>query len=514
MRKTKRLARKNLISSKIKEAFTSVFPITLIVLVLAFTFSPIDSSTFLAFVVGAFLVTVGIGLFTLGADASMTPIGNYVSKTVIKSKKLWIIMPVFFMLGLFITISEPDLQILAGQLSGTIDRWMLLITVGVGVGVFLVIGFLRIILKVKFSILLIILYASVFVLSYFVPSTFVPIAFDSGGVTTGPMTVPFIIAIGTGVAEMRSDKGAEEDGFGLTALCSIGPIIAVMILGIIFRPETFNNPSYDIATFTNSKDMLVFFATEAVHYLKEVGVSLLPIVLFFLISLIFGSRLTKAEIVKIFTGITYVFVGLVLFLLGANGGFSSIGYILGKNLAPVASGALVIPVGVLLGFFVVSAEPAVHVLCEQVFVVTDGAISKKALRTSLMIAVGISVGLALARILLGINVMYFLIPGYVIALALTFVTPDIFTAVAFDAGGVASGAMTACFTVPFALGVCTATGGDIALYGYGVVAMVAMIPLLTIQIFGLVFRIKKAKLQKQATEKVETTETVKETIID
>ncbi len=511
MKRNKTLARKNLISSKIKEAFTSVFPITLIVLVLSVTFAPIDSSTFLAFIVGAFLITVGIGLFTLGADASMTPIGNYVSKTVIKSKKLWIIMPVFFMLGMFITISEPDLQLLAGQLSETIAKWALLIAVGVGVGVFLVIGFLRIILKIKFSVLLIILYVCVFVLSCFVPSSFVPIAFDSGGVTTGPMTVPFIIAIGTGVAEMRTDKGAEEDGFGLTALCSVGPIIAVMILGIIFSPETFESPSYGVATFVNSQEMLSFFAERALHYVEEVALSLLPIVLFFLASLIFGSRLTKAEIIKIFTGVLYVFVGLVLFLLGANGGFSSIGYLIGNSLALVGKGALVVPVGVLLGYFVVSAEPAVHVLCEQVFVVTDGAISKKALRTSLMIAVGISVGLALIKILLSVSVLYFLIPGYVIALALTFVTPDIFTAVAFDAGGVASGAMTACFTVPFALGVCNALNGDIALYGYGVVAMVAMIPLLTIQIFGLVFRIKKSKMQKQISALAETT---KESIID
>lgn len=507
-------ARKNLISSKIRESFTSVFPITLIVLILSITISPIDSSTFLAFIVGAFLVTVGVGFFTLGADASMTRIGSYVSKTVIKSKKLWIIMPVFFLLGMFITISEPDLQLLACQLSGTIDKWTLLITVGVGVGVFLVIGFLRIILKIKFSILLIVLYIGVFVLSYFVPSSFVPIAFDSGGVTTGPMTVPFIIAIGTGVAEMRSDKGAEEDGFGLTALCSIGPIIAVMILGIIFKPESFNNPSYNVATFVNSKEMVGFFLSEAVHYLKEVAISLLPIVVFFLISLIFGSRLTKAELIKIFTGLVYVFIGLVLFLLGANGGFSSIGYLLGKNLAVISKGILVVPVGVLLGYFVVSAEPAVHVLTAQVFEVTDGAISKKALRISLMIAVGISVGLALLRILVNVSVLYFLIPGYVIALVLTFFTPDIFTAVAFDAGGVASGAMTACFTVPFALGVCTALEADVALFGYGVVAMVAMIPLVTIQIFGLVFRIKKTRLQKRTTEKVETTQTVKETIID
>lgn len=507
MKKSKSFLGKNLISTKIKEAFTSVFPITIIVLFLSFALVPIDSSTFLAFIVGACFVTVGTGLFTLGADSSMTTIGNYISKAIIKSRKLIVILPAFFFLALFVTVAEPDLQILASQLSATMGLYLILITVGVGVGLFLVIGFLRIILKVKFSYLLIISYIAVFVLAVFVPENFVPISFDSGGVTTGPMTVPFIIAIGTGIMEMRTDK-ADEDGFGLTALCSIGPILAVMILGVIFKPESVSSTEYGVAEFQNSMSMLTFFANLSIVYVKEVAISLLPIVCFFFISLRFGGRLTKTELLKIITGLIYVYVGLVLFLLGVNGGFSAIGYLLGEGLAEI-SGVLVIVVGLFLGFFVVGAEPAVHVLTKQVFEVTSGLVSRKALRTSLMIAVGVSVALSMIRIIFNINIMYILIPGYVVALVLTFFTPDIFTAVAFDAGGVASGAMTASFSLPFALGVCNALEREVATQGFGLVALVAMTPLVTIQLFGLIFVIKKKKLSKQLT-----IQETKETIID
>ena len=250
---------KTIISQKVKEAFSSVLPITAIVLALCFTIAPIDSGMFLAFIVGALLVTVGMGLFTLGADTAMTPIGEYVGTSVMKTKKIWFIIPVCFLVGVLITISEPDLQVLAVQLAKTMNQWTLILTVGVGVGVFLVIAFLRIVLRLKLSYLLIFCYAVVFGLSFFVPETFIPLSFDSGGVTTGPMSVPFIIAIGTGVASLRSDKNAETDGFGLTALCSVGPIIAVMILGIIFRPESIDTSSEQMSAIQNSKDLIGVF---------------------------------------------------------------------------------------------------------------------------------------------------------------------------------------------------------------------------------------------------------------
>ncbi|MBQ3597235.1 MAG: DUF1538 domain-containing protein [Clostridia bacterium] len=501
---------KTIISQKVKEAFSSVMPITLIVLALCFTITPLDSGVFLTFILGALLVVVGIGLFTLGADTAMTPIGEYVGTTVIKTKKMWFIVAVCFLVGVLITISEPDLQVLANQLSKTMNAWTLILAIGVGVGVFLVIAVLRIVLKIRLSILLMICYIAVFVLSFFVPDVFVPLAFDSGGVTTGPMSVPFILAIGAGIASMRSNSSSETDGFGLTALCSVGPIISVMILGIIFKPENINTSTNTIVSVDNSRDLIATFGRAIPHYLKEVAIALLPIVAFFFIFQLFGNKLTKQTIIKILIGVLYTYVGLVLFLLGVNVGFLPVGSYLGMAIGNLPYNWIIVPIGMIVGYFVVAAEPAVHVLTKQVYEITSGAIPKKALRFSLMIGVAFSVGLAMLRILLGINIMYFLIPGYAIALILTLLVPEMFTAIAFDSGGVASGAMTASFLMPFALGLCSAVGGNVATEGFGVVAMVAMTPLITIQILGLVYKLKMLKIKKQT----KTTSQVQEEIIE
>ncbi len=505
-------ADRTIIGEKVKEAYTSVLPITLIVLLLCFTIAPIESGTFLAFIVGAVLVVVGMGLFTLGADTAMTPIGEYVGASVMKTKKIWLIIPICFIVGVMITIAEPDLQVLATQLSNAVNSWTLILAVGAGVGVFLVVAFLRVVLKIKMSLLLVICYGVVFVLSFFVPPAFVPLAFDSGGVTTGPMSVPFIIAIGTGVAAMRSDKSAETDGFGFTALCSVGPIIAVMILGIILQPESIEPANSTVATITNSKDLLSTYLVNVPHYLKEVAIALAPIVGFFLIFQLVGQKLSKERIIRIFIGVLYTYVGLVFFLTGVNVGFLPVGSYLGKAIGELSYNWIIVPIGMIIGFFVVAAEPAVHVLTKQVYEITAGAIPKKALSTSLMLGVACSVGIAMLRILLHIPIMYFLIPGYLIALTLTFIVPEMFTAIAFDSGGVASGAMTASFLLPLALGLCEAVGGNIATEGFGVVAMVAMTPLIAIQILGLVYKLKMAKVKAQEIKEDKTS--VEEDIID
>ncbi len=512
------IGNRTIIADKIKEAFSSVFPITAIVFVLCVTFVPIESGMFLAFLLGALLTIVGIGLFTLGADVAMTPIGEYVGTSTVRTKKIWLIIPVFFIVGVCITIAEPDLQVLAGQLSNTVSSWILLIAVGIGVGLFLVVAFLRILLKVKLKWILMALYLAVFVMAFFVPSAFVPLAFDSGGVTTGPMSVPFIMAIGTGIASMRTD-GGDEDSFGLTALCSIGPILAVMILGLIYKPTTIVPPENVLPVVGNSKDLFSLFVYTIPHYLQEVGIGLLPTVAFFFVFRIFGTKIDRRSMLKIIIGIVYTYVGLVLFLLGVNVGFLPVGTFIGQTIGQLSYNWIIVPIGFILGFFVVAAEPAVHILTKQVYEITSGAIPKKALSVSLMVGVGVSVALAMLRILIKIDILYFLIPAYVISLVLAFIVPEIFTGIAFDSGGVASGAMTASFVLPLALGLCSAVKGNIATDGFGVVAFVAMTPLITIQILGLIFKIKQTKLKKRieqdnANDKKENASDTIEEIID
>lgn len=487
-----RILNRTVLSEKIKESLSSVLPVTAIVLILLATFIPVPSAMLLAFLIGAVMIIIGMALFTLGAETSMTPMGEYMGSSMTKSKSLSLVIFVSFFIGILITISEPDLQVLANQIS-SIPNLILILSVGVGVGLFLVVSMLRIIFGIKLKYLLIFFYAVVFILAFFVPKSFLALAFDSGGVTTGPMTVPFIMALGIGVASIRSDDSAENDSFGLVALCSIGPILAVMILSLLFDVSAEAYTDYSMPVVDTSRDITQMFVTAIPHYLKEVFIAVAPLAAFFFIFQFVFGRMTKNALIRTLVGLIYTYIGLVLFLTGVNVGFMSVGNYIGKAIAGSNFKFIIIPLGMLIGYFIVSAEPAVHVLTKQVEETTSGTIPGKLLGISLSIGVAVSVGLAMIRVVTGISVLYFLVPGYAIALILAFFVPDIFTSIAFDSGGVASGPMTATFLLPFAVGACDALGGNVVEDAFGVVAMVAMTPLITIQILGLIYKIKHNK---------------------
>lgn len=482
---------RNLLYDKLKEAISSVLPITLIVLMLCFTITPIPNSMLVSFAFGAAMLIVGMAFFTLGADTAMTPIGNKVGACITKSRKLWIIVFVSFLLGVLITISEPDLQVLANQVP-SISNPVIIGAVALGVGIFLVIAMIRILFGISLSWLLMGFYVLIFLLATQVPKDFWAVAFDSGGVTTGPMTVPFIMALGVGVSSIRSDPHAGDDSFGLVALCSIGPILAVLILGLVYPAEGTYTPVVIPYTET-SKDSILLFLEAFPDYIHEVAVALAPIAVFFFLFQLFVIRLAKRALARICAGLVYTYVGLVLFLTGVNVGFMPVGNYIGKMIGETSWHWILVPLAMLIGYFIVQAEPAVHVLNKQVEQITAGSIPGRAMQLSLSAGVAVSLALAMIRVITGISVMWFLIPGYTIALALTFVVPKIFTAIAFDSGGVASGPMTATFLLPFAMGACEAIGGldRIVTDAFGVVAMVAMTPLITIQVLGVVYQVKK-----------------------
>ncbi len=491
----RRYTHHSILNEKWKEAFASVLPITLIVLAMCFAWVPAPVSAMLGFLVGAVMLIVGMGLFTLGTDLAMTPIGEHVGSAMTRSKKLWLIMLISLLVGIIVTISEPDLQVLAEQVPG-VPNMTLILAVAIGVGLFLVVALLRILFRIPMKWLLLGCYVFVFVLAQFVPDTFLAVAFDSGGVTTGPMTVPFILALGVGVSSIRSDSNAENDSFGLVALCSVGPILAVMLLGFIFRPNGANYSTTSALTdVADTRAMSAMFAHAFPHYMKEVAIALLPIAAFFVLFQLTVLHLHRREVFRIVAGLLYTYFGLALFLTGVNVGFMPMGNFLGQALGVMDARWLLIPIGMLIGYFVVSAEPAVHVLSKQVYELTAGAIPQKALGLSLSIGVAVSVGLSMMRIITGIHILYLLIPGYLVAILLMFFVPPIFTSIAFDSGGVASGPMTATFLLPLAMGACIAMGGDVATDAFGVVAMVAMTPLITIQILGLIFKFKQKKAE-------------------
>ena len=480
------------LQEKLKEALVAVLPIVGIVLLLSFTIAPVSPSVLLSFLLGAMLVIVGMMFFTLGAEMSMTPMGEKVGAKMTQTKNVWLIIVLAFVLGVIITISEPDLQVLA-ELVPSVPNMTLILAVAVGVGLFLVVAILRMLLSVPLPHLLTGCYILVFLLAFLVPSGFRAIAFDSGGVTTGPMTVPFIMALGVGISAIRGDRHAADDSFGLVALCSVGPILAVLILGLIFQPTEGSQSLSEVPQVDTSVELWNMFTEGLPHYFREIAVSLLPIVIFFGLFQVASLHLTGRTLGRIVIGLIYTYIGLVLFLTGANVGFMPAGSYLGGVMASASYRWLLVPIGALIGFFIVKAEPAVYVLNHQVEEITDGVISANAMGASLSIGVAVSVALATLRVLTGIPVLYFLVPGYAIAIGLSFVVPKIFTAIAFDSGGVASGPMTATFLLPLAQGACMAVGGDLASDAFGVVAMVAMTPLITIQILGLVHKIKQRK---------------------
>ena len=486
--------------SKLKEKFNetlkAVLPILAIVLILCFTIVPIPPSILMAFLIGAVLLIVGMLLFNVGVELSMTPMGERVGTIMTKSKKVWVIILISFVMGFVITISEPDLQVLASQVP-SIPNMTLILAVAAGVGAFLVLALLRMLFNIGLSYLLVFFYVIVFALTLFVPKDFLAVAFDSGGVTTGPMTVPFIMAFGVGIAAIRSDTHAADDSFGLVSLCSIGPIFAVLILGMIYNPGQTESVSETIPVIDNTVDLWRMFTRGIPTYIKEMAASLFPIIFFFGLFQLIARDINKKTLIKIGIGLVYTYVGLVLFLTGVNVGFMPAGNYLGQTLAGLPYAWIIVPIGMVIGYFIVLAEPAVFVLTKQVEEMTSGAISARAMGTSLSIGVSLSVGIAMLRVLTGISIMWFLIPGYALALILTFFVPKIFTAIAFDSGGVASGPMTATFLLPLAMGACQTLGGNIITDAFGVVAMVAMTPLITIQVMGMAVKMKESRLRRR-----------------
>lgn len=478
---------------KLKESLAAVVPITLIVMGISVLLVPLELGTVVMFFVGALMLIVGMGFFQLGAEISMTPMGKGIGSELAESRRLPVILGVGFLMGAIITMAEPDLQVLANQVPAIPNR-VLVLTVAVGVGIFLALAILRILLKIRLSVLLMCLYLGLIVLSFFVPADFLAVAFDSGGVTTGPITVPFIMAMGVGLASVRGDKSAGDDSFGLVALSSVGPVLAVLVLGCFYDPGQASYSLSDVAEVATTRDVARVFALEVPGYAAEVLTSFLPIAGVFVVFQLISRRYRARQIRQILVGFLYTYVGLVLFLCGVNVGFSPVGAALGQALAASAWRWLLVPLGMLIGYFIVKAEPAIQVLNHQVQDVTNGSISAGAMNLCLSVGVAVSVGLAMLRVLTGVPVQWILIPGYLIALVLSRLVPPLFVGIAFDSGGVASGPMTTTFLLPLSLGACEALGGNAMTDAFGVVALVALTPLIAIQIMGLVYRYKQNRL--------------------
>lgn len=486
----------HILIDKFKEVLSSVVPITIIVLILHFCFIPLPTVILIKFIVGAVLIVIGLSIFLLGVDLGITPLGRGIGNYLPKSNKLWIIVIVGLIIGFFISIAEPDLQILAHQVSlvtqGAIKYIEILVMVSIGIGALLVIGLLRILYNLKINILLTILYGIILLLALFVTPSILAISFDASGATTGALTVPFILAIATGVSALKKNSTAsEEDSFGLVGVCSTGAIIGVLLLGIL---KNITNLTGSLPPETAASNKIIAPFLEKIGPIAiESAVALSPLVIICLFFQFVIFHYPKKKSRQMFIGLFYNLIGLILFLLGVNAGFMNVGNYFGKALA--GNRPLVVMIGFVIGLVTILAEPAVHVLTKQIEEVTGGYIRKQLVLSVLSIGVGIAVGISVLRVVVPqIQLWHYLVPGYIISIALSYMVDPLFVGIGFDSGGVASGPMTATFILAFVQGVASGTAGSNLLNdSFGMIAMVAMTPIITLQLLGLAVKIKRIK---------------------
>lgn len=486
----------NLLKDKFKEVSLSVLPISIIVIILNFTLVPIDSDMMIRFIIGSLLVILGLGIFLFGVDLGVTPIGNLMGETTAKSNKVIIVGVLGFLLGFLITVAEPDLLILANQVNeasgGIISAYTILIVVSIGVGIMVALGLLRILFEKPLNKMYTIIYFIILLLGLKVSAEFLAISVDASGATTGAMTTPFILALGYGVSQLKGGKHAEEDSFGLVGVASTGPILAIMLMSII---AGVTNIQGQAEAFVIHEGIIGPYLEEFPRMMKETVYTLMPVIVMFLIFNLFKFKLNRRNRNKILKGLLYTYIGLVLFLTGVNAGFMEVGRVMGYKIASLEYSLILPAIGFLLGLVVVLAEPAVHVLTEQVEDVTAGYIKKSIIRVALSIGIAAAVSMSMLRIMLpGLKLWHFLLPGFALGVLLSFKVPPIFVGIAFDAGGVASGPMTATFVLAFAQGAADAIPtANVLVDGFGVIAMVAMTPLVTIQLLGYLFQLKGKK---------------------
>ena len=489
---------KKILLEKLKESLQAVLPIGFIILLIHFTLVPMPGGTLALMICGMAVLIVGLTLFSLGTDMAMMPMGANIGSTLLHSKNLALLIGGCFVFGFIVTVAEPDLQVMSEQVP-SVPNLTLLLGVAGGVGVFLVLAMLRVLFRLKLSYVLIVMYGIAFALAVFSPD-YLAVAFDASAVTTGPITVPFLLALGSGVAAVNSGRGSEEDNFGICAICSVGPIIAVLIMGLFFDAHTSGYETEAQATVSAAGELARLFAGGLVHSFWEVSMVIVPIIGIFAIFQVTHLRLSKTELVKIGVGLLYLLCGLTVFLTGVNRGFMPAGKFLGEKMGALPNNWILPPICLFMGACVVVAEPAVHVLTRQVEEITNGAIPRRMLLLAMALGVGLAMSLTMIRMLTGLSVWWIILPGCALALTLTFFVPSIFVGIGFDSGGVAAGAMSAAFVLPFTLGVCNSLGGDVMAAAFGVVGMLAMMPPVTLQLVGVLYNLKLKKARALEAE--------------
>lgn len=488
---------------KLKESLISVLPIMCLVIILHFSIASLGAELW-KFLLGGGLLILGLAIFLVGVDIGVLPVGQKTGAALTSRRNLYLLLITGFITGFFITVAEPDVWVLANQVMSvdrSINAVVLVCIIAVGVGLFTAIAMGRILLNASLKLLLALFYLIVFICAYLTSPIFVGIGFDAGGATTGPMTVPFVMALGVGIAAVRGDRSASDDSFGFVGMASVGPVLAVLIMGIFLTGQAPTNTLN--VTSKQELSLIEHFLDLVPEVTKEVGTALGPLIVLFLVFQIFLLKMPQRQFRRIIKGLIYTSFGLVCFFIGVKGGFIPVGSLLGQLLA-LNNINFLLPLGFIFGAVVVCAEPAVWVLTEQVEKVSGGNIPRLVMLIALSLGVAVAVGLSMLRVETGLSLWYFLVPGYALAMLLMRFCPQMFTAIAFDSGGVASGPMASTFILSFSLGASNALGGNPILDAFGVISLIAMTPLIAIQILGIIFQKKMQKNKIPPVNKAQT----------
>lgn len=490
---------KNKLIENLISSFKSVFPFSVIILIISFIIK-IPLPVIISFIICSILLIIGITLFTTGAEISIVKIGESIGNFLAKKGNKTLIIIASLIMGIVITISEPDLMVLSSEIP-MIPSFLMIFLVALGIGLFLSFGVYRIINRKSYRMIITSSLLLIMLLLYFTKEEFISLSFDASGVTTGPMGVPVIVAFGYGIAKIRSDRDAKSDTFGLCGLASLGPVIVLLILGLFYRVDSYFNTS----SFVNGLPFIDRIMLNFISCFKEIIVALTPIIGVYIISIFLGNKITKKNIARSVFGIVLTVLGLTIFLTGVSSGFIEIGFRIGNTIAGSEYKYYLIPLGMLLGFVIINAEPAIRILTKQISDLTEGSIRENMIGLSLSIGVAFAVGFSIFRILFNVPIIYILVPGYFIATYLMYYTPKMFVTIAFDSGGAACGALTTSFLLPFCIGICKILEKNIMTLAFGIGALVCLIPIIIIEILGIIY---DNKLRMKETSDLD------ETIVD
>lgn len=483
-----------LFTEKLKEVLTSILPIVVVFSILAIFLLKLPGEEIAMFIFCIILVVLGFTIFLTGVEVGINPMGAIIGKEIPKRRSRMFMILVVFTISFLVTIAEPDVSVFATQVHemfSSINPGTLTLCIAVGVAFFLIVAAFRIIYKLSLRAIITAGYVVVAIMTIVLYATgnneFIAIAFDSGGVTTGPVTVPVLLALGIGICSVGAKRNRME-GFGMIGLASIGPIIALLIMGLV------SNTTYAAGSESAPEELTIgleLLWKEFVESARGVLIALLPLIAFFIVFKRVFLQHSWASIYYMVEAVAVAGIGVIIFLTGVYTGFMPVAIKLGVELATYEP-FLVIILGFVLGFLVAFAEPAVSILGDQVQRASRGMLPRKLIIMVISVGVAFLVALGMMKTVYDLNLIWIIIPGYVITIVLMWLGEKDMVGIAFDAGGVSTGPMSVAILSSIYVGLSSALydGATAVINGFGLIALIALAPCLFLSALSVFMKYK------------------------